>query len=179
MRIYCLFVVSVITCVASEANRFSFRVTVRVMRVRNALPAHLPCATAKADTTWTLCRIKNAKQCVAEIVSIASFVPRGGDGREVCDPGMACVTHLPLVVEVKETGHGMDVRREQVESERMRTGAAVHGSGAGKDVGGRHEQAPVVWPVVPIRMRDEVGPELLAQAGSHDLCNPGGRRAHK
>ena len=99
---------------------------------------------------------------MAEIVSIASVVPRGGGGRGVGDPGMARVTYFPLVAEVKETGHGMDVRREQVESERMRTGAAVHGSGAGKDVGGRHEQAPVVWPVVSIRMRDEVGPELLA-----------------
>ena len=86
---------------------------------------------------------------------------------------MACVTHLPLVVEVQETGHGMHAGREQVESERMRTGAAVHGSGAGKNIGGRHEQASVVRPVVPVRMRNKVGPKPLAEAGSHDLCDPG------
>jgi hypothetical protein len=83
---------------AKQSDSFSLRVAVRVMRIRNALPAHLPCTATKADTTWSLCRIKNAEQCVAEIVSVASVMPRGGDGREVCDPGMACVTHFPLVV---------------------------------------------------------------------------------
>ena len=92
---------------------------------------------------------------------------------------MACVAYLPLVVEMQEAGHGMHTRREQVESERMRAGAAIHGSGIGKHIGGRHEHVSVVWPVVPICMRDEVDPETLPQAGSHRLCNPGTRGAYK
>ena len=77
---------------------------------------------------------------------------------------MACITHFPLVVEVQETRHGMHTGREQIESERMRATAAVHGSRAGKDTGGRHEQAFVVWSVVPVRMRNEVGPEMIPEA---------------
>jgi len=53
------------------------------------------------------------------------------------------------------------------------------GSGAGKNIGGRHEQASVVRPVVPVRMRNKVGPKPLAEAGSHDLCDPGGRGAYE
>ena len=80
---------------------------------------------------WTLCRIKNTEQCLVEIVSVAFCrATRWGMGGEVCDPGMACVTYLPLVVEVQEARHGMQMRREQIKSERMRARAAVHGSGA-------------------------------------------------
>ena len=81
---------------------------------------------------WTLCRIKNTEQCLVEIVSVAFCrATRWGMGGEVCDPGMACVTYLPLVVKVQaEAGHDMHLRREQIESERMRTRVAVHESGA-------------------------------------------------
>ena len=108
----------------------SLCVTVRMMRVFHAPSAHFSCAAAKADAVWSLSRIENTKQGMAELILIASVMPRGGARWEIGEPIVACVTDLSLVIEVQETRHGMHVVREQVKLECVRTGGSVHGARA-------------------------------------------------
>ena len=68
---------------------------------------------------------------------------------------MACVADLPLVVKVQKARLGVHIMCKQVELECMRARSAIHGARAGEHIGGGHEQASVVWPVVLIRMRDK------------------------
>ena len=73
----------------------SLCVTVRMMRVFHAPSAHFSCAAAKADAVWSLSRIENTKQGMAELILIASVMPRGGARWEIGEP-ICSMCHGPF-----------------------------------------------------------------------------------